>query len=79
MKRISEDLKEVIEQTNEASRNIDSSDPVLQVGRVLNAQMDWLHIIDESSSRIQESLDSISKMHNRLKKDPEHPSLVELM
>ncbi|KAF6211605.1 hypothetical protein GE061_012118 [Apolygus lucorum] len=62
MKRLSEDLKEVIEQINEASRSVDTSDPVLQVGRVLDAHMDSLQMIDENATRVRDNLESESRI-----------------
>ena len=40
LKRMADDLKEVIDHLNTGTNTVDSSDPVLQIGKVLNAHMD---------------------------------------
>ncbi|XP_055380917.1 nuclear pore glycoprotein p62 [Condylostylus longicornis] len=71
LKQMSEDLKEVIEYLNEATKMQDSSDPINQIGRILNAHMNSLQWIETSSSAISTKLDDISKMHEQLKRDSE--------
>lgn len=71
LKQMSEDIKEVIDYLNEASKVQDSTDPINQVGRILNAHMNSLQWIEDSSSAITSKLDDISKIHEQLKRDSE--------
>jgi len=71
LKQMSEDLKEVIDYLNEATKMQDNSDPINQIGRILNAHMNSLQWIESSSSAISTKLDDISKMHEQLKRDSE--------
>ena len=54
LQRMSDDLREVIEHLNTAnSSQQDDSDPVVQIGKVLNAHMDSLQWIDQTSAQLQ--------------------------
>nr|XP_022920763.1 nuclear pore glycoprotein p62 [Onthophagus taurus] len=71
LKQMSEDLKEIIEHLNEASKNQELSNPVTQIGRILNAHMNSLQWIDRNTSKISTHLDQISKMHDMNKRNHE--------
>lgn len=71
LKQMSEDLKEVIEHLNESNKYSDPSDPLVQIGKILNAHMNSLQWIESSTSGITNRLDEISKMHDALRKDNE--------
>ena len=71
IKTMSEDLKETIEHINETSRSHDIEDPVIQVGRILNAHMESLRWIDEHTARMQDYFDSLLKMHDDLRRECE--------
>ncbi|CAB4054083.1 NUP62 [Lepeophtheirus salmonis] len=71
LQRMSEDLKEIIEHLNSANRHQDSNDPIVQIGRVLNAHMDSLQWIDQSTSQVQRKLDEVTKIYEIRKKDNE--------
>lgn len=71
IKTMSEDLKETIEHINETSRSHDTEDPVIQVGRILNAHMESLRWIDEHTARMQDYFDSLLKMHDDLRRECE--------
>ncbi|XP_075217684.1 nucleoporin 62 isoform X2 [Lycorma delicatula] len=64
LKQMSEDLKEIIEHLNESSKTQDSTDPIVQIGRILNAHMNSLQWIDEHILQIQNKLDEVSKLHD---------------
>ena len=64
LQRMSDDLREVIEHLNTTNRSQqDESDPVVQIGKVLNAHMDSLQWIDQTSAQVQRRLDEVAKMH----------------
>lgn len=68
LRSMSEDLKEVIEHINEKNKNQDTSDPIVQIGRILNAHMNSLQWIDQNTTTIKQQLDQLSKlteMHRR--------------
>lgn len=71
LKQMSEDLKEVIEHLNEASNISDTNNPIVQIGRILNAHMDSLKWVETSTSAITTRVDEIEKMHDSLRKDNE--------
>ncbi|XP_055597097.1 nuclear pore glycoprotein p62 [Uranotaenia lowii] len=71
LKQMSEDLKEVIEHLNESNKYSDPSDPLVQIGKILNAHMNTLQWIESSTSCITTRLDDIGKMHDTLRKDNE--------
>lgn len=65
LKQMSEDLKEIIEHLNDDTNKVqESSDPIAQIGRILNAHMNSLQWIDRNTSQISSHLDEISKMHD---------------
>lgn len=69
IKSMSENLKETIEHINETSRSHDTDDPVIQVGRILNAHMESLRWIDEHTARMQDYFDSLLKIHDDLRRE----------
>ncbi|XP_055627261.1 nuclear pore glycoprotein p62-like [Toxorhynchites rutilus septentrionalis] len=71
LKQMSEDLKEVIEHLNESNKYSDPSDPLVQIGKILNAHMNSLQWIESSTSSITTRLEEIGKMHDTLRKDNE--------
>lgn len=71
LKQMSEDLKEVIEHLNESNKYSDPSDPLVQIGKILNAHMNSLQWIESSTSGITNRLEEIGKMHDALRKDNE--------
>lgn len=71
LKQMSEDLKEVIGHLNEANKYADPTDPIVQIGKILNAHMSSLQWIDSSTSNISHRLEEINKMHETIRKDQE--------
>jgi nuclear pore complex protein Nup62 len=71
LKQMSEDLKEVVEHLNEANKFSDPNDPIVQIGKILNAHMNSLQWIETSTSIISSRLDEITKLHLALRKDNE--------
>jgi nuclear pore complex protein Nup62 len=67
LKQMSEDLKEVIEHLNEANKFQDPSDPMVQIGAILNAHFTSLQWIDEKTSAITSRLDELNKMSSLCK------------
>ncbi|KAF5308210.1 hypothetical protein FQR65_LT06390 [Abscondita terminalis] len=64
LKQMSEDIKEIIEYLNESNKAQELSDPVSQIGRILNAHMNSLQWIDRNTTQISAYLDEITKMHD---------------
>lgn len=71
LKQMSDDLKEVIEHLNEANKFDDPNDPMVQIGKILNAHMTSLQWIDSTTNTISHKLDDIQKMHDTIRKDNE--------
>lgn len=66
LKQMSEDLKEVIEHLNEANKFADPSDPMVQIGKILNAHFTSLQWIEDKTQGVNNRLDEISKMSSSL-------------
>ncbi|KAG8312670.1 Nuclear pore glycoprotein p62 [Homalodisca vitripennis] len=71
LKQMSEDLREIIENLNESSRTQDNSDPIVQIGRILNAHMNSLHWIDQMTLNIQNQLENVTKLHDTHRRENE--------
>ncbi|XP_017467101.1 PREDICTED: nuclear pore glycoprotein p62 [Rhagoletis zephyria] len=71
LKQMSEDLKEIIDNLNEANKGQDSADPIIQIGKILNAHMSSLQWIESSTTNISNKLDDITKMHESFKRESE--------
>lgn len=67
LKQMSEDLKEVIEHLNEANKFSDPSDPMVQIGKILNAHFSSLQWIEDKTSVIGNRLDDINKMSSTMR------------
>ncbi|XP_053620144.1 nuclear pore glycoprotein p62 isoform X2 [Plodia interpunctella] len=71
LRQMSEDLKEVIEHLNETNRSQDSNDPIVQIGRILNAHMSSMQWVDNSIAHISNKLDQLKATHDTLRRDNE--------
>ncbi|XP_066995442.2 nuclear pore glycoprotein p62 [Anabrus simplex] len=71
LKQMSEDLKEIIELLNETNRTQDNTDPIVQIGRILNAHMNSLQWIDQNTTLIQTQLDQVVKLHDVYRRENE--------
>jgi nuclear pore complex protein Nup62 len=69
LKQMSEDLKEVIEHLNEANKFSDPSDPMVQIGKILNAHFTSLQWIEDKTQIINNKLDELSKMGSMFQKE----------
>ncbi|XP_017115458.1 nuclear pore glycoprotein p62 [Drosophila elegans] len=69
LKQMSEDLKEIIDNLNEANKGQDTTDPIIQIGKILNAHMSSLQWIESQSSNICKKLDDIGKIQDSQKRD----------
>ncbi|XP_072300551.1 nucleoporin 62 like [Eucyclogobius newberryi] len=71
LKRMSQDLKEIIEHLNTSSGPADTSDPLQQICKILNAHMDSLQWIDQNSVLLQRRVEEVSKMCDNQRKEQE--------
>ncbi|KAI4469270.1 nuclear pore glycoprotein p62-related [Holotrichia oblita] len=71
LKQMSEDLKEIIEHLNESNKLQEMSNPIIQIGRILNVHMNSLQWIDRNTTKITTHLDQIAKMHDMNKRNHE--------
>ena len=69
LKQMSEDLKEVIEHLNEANKFADPADPMVQIGKILNAHFTSLQWIEDKTGVISTRLDEITKMSSSLRQN----------
>ncbi|KAL0122552.1 hypothetical protein PUN28_007332 [Cardiocondyla obscurior] len=71
LKRMSEDLKEIIDHLNEANRAQDSSDPIVQIGKILNAHMNSLQWLDQQTALLNQKIQQIDQMHQNFRQESE--------
>ncbi|XP_038157147.1 nucleoporin 62 like [Cyprinodon tularosa] len=71
LKRMSHDLKEIIEHLNTSSGPADTSDPLQQICKILNAHMDSLQWIDQNSVLLQRRVEEVSKLCDTQRKEQE--------
>ncbi|XP_066571382.1 nucleoporin 62 like [Amia ocellicauda] len=71
LKRMSQDLKEIIEHLNTSSGPADTSDPLQQICKILNAHMDSLQWIDQNSVLLQRRVEEVSKLCDSRRKEQE--------
>ncbi|XP_047658591.1 nucleoporin 62 like isoform X2 [Tachysurus fulvidraco] len=62
LKRMSQDLKEIIEHLNTSNRLADTSDPLQQICKILNAHMDSLQWVEQNSVLLQRRVEEVSKL-----------------
>ncbi|GIY65963.1 nuclear pore glycoprotein p62 [Caerostris extrusa] len=68
---MSEDIREIIDHVNTANKTQDDNDPVQQVAKILNAHMDALQWIDQSTVAVQRRLEGVSKLYETQKRESE--------
>ncbi|XP_020320243.2 nuclear pore glycoprotein p62 [Oncorhynchus kisutch] len=71
LKRMSQDLKEIIEHLNTSCGPADTSDPLQQICKILNAHMDSLQWIDQNSVLLQRRVEDVSKLCDNRHKEQE--------
>ncbi|CAK6954172.1 nucleoporin 62 like [Scomber scombrus] len=71
LKRMSQDLKEIIEHLNTSSGPADTSDPLQQICKILNAHMDSLQWVDQNSVLLQRRVEEVSKLCDNQRKEQE--------
>ncbi|VEN39469.1 unnamed protein product [Callosobruchus maculatus] len=64
LKQMSDDLKEIIEHINESNKEEESSNPVTQISRILNAHMNSLQWIDRNTTAISAHLEQLNKLQD---------------
>ncbi|XP_060783487.1 nucleoporin 62 like isoform X2 [Neoarius graeffei] len=62
LKRMSQDLKEIIEHLNTSNGLADASDPLQQICKILNAHMDSLQWVEQNSVLLQRRVEEVSKL-----------------
>ncbi|KAA0709067.1 Nuclear pore glycoprotein p62 62 kDa nucleoporin [Triplophysa tibetana] len=71
LKRMSQDLKEIIEHLNTSSGPADTTDPLQQICKILNAHMDSLQWVEQNSVLLQRRLEEVSKLCDNRSKEQE--------
>ncbi|XP_051944899.1 nuclear pore glycoprotein p62-like [Xyrauchen texanus] len=71
LKRMSQDLKEIIEHLNTSSGAADTSDPLQQICKILNAHMDSLQWVEQNSVLLQRRVEEVSKLCENRSKEQE--------
>ncbi|KAL4648832.1 nuclear pore glycoprotein p62-like [Arapaima gigas] len=71
LKRMSQDLKEIIDHLNTSSGPADTSDPLQQICKILNAHMDSLQWVDQNSVLLQRRVEEVSKLCESRRKEQE--------
>jgi len=71
LKRMGQDLKEIIERLNATNSKPDNNDPLQQVTKILNAHVTSLMWVDRNTSNLQKRVEDISKQMNVEKREQE--------
>ncbi|XP_068956547.1 nuclear pore glycoprotein p62 isoform X3 [Petaurus breviceps papuanus] len=71
LKRMAQDLKDIIEHLNMSGGPPDTSDPLQQICKILNAHMDSLQWIDQNSALLQRKVEEVSKVCESRRKEQE--------
>ncbi|XP_038630511.1 nucleoporin 62 like isoform X1 [Scyliorhinus canicula] len=71
LKRMAQDLKEIIQHLNTTSGSSEVSDPLQQICKILNAHMDSLQWIDQSSVLLQKKVEDVSKQFEMRRREQE--------
>ncbi|XP_013926314.1 PREDICTED: nuclear pore glycoprotein p62-like [Thamnophis sirtalis] len=71
LKRMAQDLKDIIEHLNTSGGPADNSDPLQQICKILNAHMDSLQWIDQNSALLQRKVEEMSKVCEGRRKEQE--------
>ncbi|XP_056097977.1 nucleoporin 62 like isoform X2 [Rhinichthys klamathensis goyatoka] len=71
LKRMSQDLKEIIEHLNTSSGPGDTTDPLQQICKILNAHMDSLQWVEQNSVLLQRRVEEVSKVCENRSKEQE--------
>ncbi|NXH15534.1 NUP62 protein, partial [Bucco capensis] len=71
LKRMAQDLKDITEHLNTSRGPADTSDPLQQICKILNAHMDSLQWIDQSSAVLQRKVEEVTKVCESRRKEQE--------
>ncbi|XP_003940425.1 nuclear pore glycoprotein p62 isoform X2 [Saimiri boliviensis] len=71
LKRMAQDLKDIIEHLNTSGAPADTSDPLQQICKILNAHMDSLQWIDQNSALLQRKVEEVTKVCEGRRKEQE--------
>ncbi|OXB79634.1 UNVERIFIED_CONTAM: hypothetical protein H355_011020 [Colinus virginianus] len=71
LKRMAQDLKDIIEHLNTSGRPADTSNPLQQICKILNAHMDSLQWIDQNSALLQRKVEEVTKVCESRRKEQE--------
>uniref|UniRef100_A0A8C5KTR4 Nuclear pore glycoprotein p62 n=1 Tax=Jaculus jaculus TaxID=51337 RepID=A0A8C5KTR4_JACJA len=71
LKRMAQDLKDIIEHLNTTGGPADTSDPLQQICKILNAHMDSLQWIDQNSALLQRKVEEASRVCEGRRKEQE--------
>ncbi|KAM4661832.1 nucleoporin-62 C-terminal-like protein isoform 1-T2 [Discoglossus pictus] len=71
LKRMAQDLKDVIEHLNTSAGPSDTSNPLQQICKILNAHMDSLQWIDQNSALLQRKVEQVTKECESRRKEHE--------
>ncbi|KAK7099218.1 nuclear pore glycoprotein p62-like [Littorina saxatilis] len=71
LKRMGQDLKEIIDRLNSGNTKPDPEDPVQQITKILNAHMDSLMWVDRQTGNLNRRVEDLSKVMESEKKEQE--------
>ncbi|XP_045850761.1 nucleoporin-62 C-terminal-like protein [Meles meles] len=62
LKRMAQDLKDIVEHLNTVGSPADSTDPLQQICKILNAHMDSLQWINQNSGMLQKKVEEVTRV-----------------
>ncbi|XP_013790093.1 nuclear pore glycoprotein p62-like [Limulus polyphemus] len=69
LKRMAEDIKEIIERLNTSSKSQEEVDPMQQMSKILSVHMDALQWIEQNSGIVQRKIEEIGKISEIERRD----------
>lgn len=69
LKRMAEDIKEIIERLNTSNKSQEDVDPMQQISKILSVHMDALQWIEQNSGIVQRKIEEIGKISEMERRD----------
>lgn len=66
IKKMNEELKEIIDSINEQNKSQDVTDPIVQIGKIINAQINTLTQLDQKVAVLNKDIETISSVQKKL-------------
>lgn len=66
IRKMDEELKQIIDSINEQNQSQDVTDPIVQVGKIINSQINTLIQLDQNVTSLKKDIETISNIQKKL-------------